>query len=1095
MRNISAWQRDLARRLKEQWQAQETRIGPAALCDIELGLTLLETLAPGAPAQALWPLLAGYPFPTETAAGWGDDERRMIANARHLLAPFRSPFPWRRALGHYRQLDERLRGFQIERLDLPARRREVSLCASRWETYTKALREPIPYARTEVRWAKPGAYGFAERRRRGHVAIPADLPLPPRPSGHQLPNRSANPPIEVTHQELIDTARWMDETLTPGEDKPGPWERRISRVQLDLFDTARTRLCASDALHIDGRMHLIGMVSSGKSTLMDVLAVWAARTGQQITIVVGDVISALDRADLYTRLGLRAAPILGASNRELHINRLHRALTALHPATPLSQQHHGFRWLSTTCLLDGMRDTATPIQIGQQPCLRLYPSISDEDEGEQGRPQACPLYGCCTFHQAQRDLVDAAIWIATPASLVYTRVAPQLNQEQLRFAELVYRRSDLVIVDEVDQVQVQLDNIFSPSQTLVSRGNDAWLSRLSQQVLQRINQEGRGQLGDERVAAWCQAHDIAQTAASRAYALLLQSPVLQREIEQDYFTGWIILERVAFAMSGPERSEREQHPGYIRLMRIFERFVDDPLGEREEQDLADLARQTLTMSLAERVRGQISTWIENNREPGVDITERLPTLALLVEFALVASVLSTRLDLLLREWRFVERPLQLDGDNSFLFHRPPEDYLPVIPAAPMGNVLAFQYLRSGDDPNGAGDLRFFRCMGVGRWLLLHLHELFAGDGIAGPNVLLLSGTSWAGSAPGYHVQAPVDGILRAPEREVAAIARSQFVYQPFHDREGRAIRVSGSRGQARATAINTILQQLARRSGLGGPSRFERVRDKLPTGRQRILLLVGSYEEARAARTFLEQMRPDWKDKVLHLVSDDRQFESQWRSESAGLQRGLVHRFAETGAWILIAPMLAVERGHNILNDQDQAAIGAAYFLVRPHPRPDDIGFAIHSINQWAVARHNDEPWLRQICEGQPLSVELVGTAFREAAYRQWRYLLRLPMMYSTLPDRERDAVTWNQLVSIWQVIGRLIRGGVEAEVYFCDAAFKPETANTGEYAHKSPSLLGGMSDVLKPYFTSQAADQSDATLVQALYGPFYQALAREESH
>jgi hypothetical protein len=122
--------------------------------------------------------------------------------------------------------------------------------------------------------------------------------------------------------------------------------------------------------------------------------------------------------------------------------------------------------------------------------------------------------------------------------------------------------------------------------------------------------------------------------------------------------------------------------------------------------------------------------------------------------------------------------------------------------------------------------------------------------------------------------------------------------------------------------------------------------NKLPKRRQRVLLLVGSYDEARRAREFLENTRPDWRERVLHLVPDDDRFDSQWQSSQVGLQRGMVSRFAETDAWILIAPLLAVERGHNILNEDNQAAIGAVYFLVRPHPRPDDISYAIQSIKK-----------------------------------------------------------------------------------------------------------------------------------------------------
>lgn len=50
----------------------------------------------------------------------------------------------------------------------------------------------------------------------------------------------------------------------------------------------------------------------------------------------------------------------------------------------------------------------------------------------------------------------------------------------------------------------------------------------------------------------------------------------------------------------------------------------------------------------------------------------------------------------------------------------------------MGNVLGFQYLpderERDDDGRHSGTLRFFRCAGVGRSLLLSLHEVGADPG-------------------------------------------------------------------------------------------------------------------------------------------------------------------------------------------------------------------------------------------------------------------------------------------------------------------------------------------------------------------------------
>ena len=55
-------------------------------------------------------------------------------------------------------------------------------------------------------------------------------------------------------------------------------------MQLEMFDESGEKLSATSTLSWEGMLHLVGMVSSGKSTLMDVLAVWAARKGLHVTI-------------------------------------------------------------------------------------------------------------------------------------------------------------------------------------------------------------------------------------------------------------------------------------------------------------------------------------------------------------------------------------------------------------------------------------------------------------------------------------------------------------------------------------------------------------------------------------------------------------------------------------------------------------------------------------------------------------------------------------------------------------------------------------------------------------------------------------------
>ena len=1091
MRDTSSWRErlgDIRDRLTE------SILSFSAFCDIELGLYLLLEIAPDAPARSLWVLLTGYEFPVASAQNWGETEGQMLANARHILTQFRSEYSWARALQRYRQADEIARGFDVdENLEqfLP---RQVSVASNREDVYAKALGQALPHRRKSVIWAEAGKYECSDRSYRVTVEIPDEL-IFPAPAPHNLTGVTQRDAISVTWQELLETARWMD-TISNSR-----WEERLSRVQLELFDNNDT-LQSSQELTLDGMMHLIGMVSSGKSTLMDILAVWAARNGFHVTIVVGDVISALNRCQAFHRFGIPVAPILGASNRDRHTNRLHRAWNAEHPLEQFQQQHVGFRWLSTACPLSELRrDVATPFGSGKQPCVNLNRiAAADEEESQpnQNRSCACPIYSACPFHQAQRDLVDAKIWVATPASLVYTRVAGQINAESIRFSELVCCRSDILIVDEADQVQVQLDNVFSPNEKLFGPGGDGWLSKVQEIIVQQLNQEGRGQLADTAVNAWCQAHESAQAATSRIYALILQQPpALQEWIKRgEYFTGWLIFDKLAIALADAPRQTRNDHQGYQQLMGLFNSCIDDPLGDRGNNPLCELARLAISVINEDLVRQGIAEWINEHKEPAVVLTEeQLENARIQLYFGLLVAIVQNRLNRMLRDWKNVEVPLKLEAQSSMLFYSPPRDYEATIPVSPMGNVLALQYVRPSDDDKKPGDLRFFKCMGVGRWLLLHLHEFLRGDRLAGPHVLLLSGTSWAGKAPGYHVQVPVAGVLRSPRSELKAIDDSKFEFTPFyHDRDiEKPITVSGSGD--RDSALKELLNQLAKPGGLGGRSRLEVERDGLPQGRQRILLLVGSYQQTKLVQEHLEQLRPEWRGQILGLVRDDDEFGTQWSSKERGIQRGLVHQFASTGAWILIAPLMAIERGHNILNEEDKAALGAAYFLVRPHPRPDDLSYAIHSINRWAIDRYADTAWLSANCENGSLALEEVGQTFRDAAYRRWRYLLRLPMIYSTLPQEEREAVTWNQLVSIWQAIGRLIRGGSPARVFFCDAAFAKRTAFQDELDDEPiTSLLVSIKEVLAPYFApdsnSQISDR-DRELVRALYGPFYTAIEK----
>jgi hypothetical protein len=468
------------------------------------------------------------------------------------------------------------------------------------------------------------------------------------------------------------------------------------------------------------------------------------------------------------------------------------------------------------------------------------------------------------------------------------------------------------------------------------------------------------------------------------------------------------------------------------------------------------------------------------------------------QFTLILSALHSRLDFMTTLWPRVEAALNLESASNVLSRRPPKDYEAVIPESPMGNVLGFQFRHDDRERDGdrSGELRFFHCNGVGRDLLHRLPELGLSEDVPGPHVMLLSGTSWAGTSTRYHIHTPVHAILRPHRDEVEAIEQTRFEKLILTKPNTHfALRLSGNNSQqGRDEALEQMLYQLAvpDRTAPDPSSMLQDELDDLPEGRKRLLLLVGSYDHARKAWEYLNKV-PEWRGRVTRLVSDDTDLDDTW----ATLRRGDVARFPQEQGEVLVAPLLAVERGHNIVQPDGRAAIGTVYFLNRPHPRPDDISLAGQSIHDWAVRRLRGTgrerakflDWVRD--QGSP---DQAGRRFRTQARSQWTWLLKRRVSWTSLKPEEKTAFTWDQLVVIWQVIGRLVRGGVPARAVFVDAAFFPREAAGGR-DDASSGLLTAMHRVLDGYLAPGSTQAPiDRSLVEALYGPLHRALTELET-
>jgi hypothetical protein len=89
---------------------------------------------------------------------------------------------------------------------------------------------------------------------------------------------------------------------------------------------------------------------------------------------------------------------------------------------------------------------------------------------------------------------------------------------------------------------------------------------------------------------------------------------------------------------------------------------------------------------------------------------------------------------------------------------------------------------------------------------------------------------------------------------------------------------------------------------------------------------------------------------------------------------------------------------------------------------PDHRNQLFRCPNQYALEQLRPRPVDEDCAEYERLAT--AGNQRRRSAQRQWRRLLHALVAYSQLGDDERNRVAWTQLVTIWQVNGRLLRGG-----------------------------------------------------------------------
>jgi hypothetical protein len=375
------------------------------------------------------------------------------------------------------------------------------------------------------------------------------------------------------------------------------------------------------------------------------------------------------------------------------------------------------------------------------------------------------------------------------------------------------------------------------------------------------------------------------------------------------------------------------------------------------------------------------------------------------------------------------------------------DLIPHLPTPMIGFRYGYELIE--DHKTKEPILRLFGYYAVGRELIYQWPIFFQHCGEkSGPAVVLLSGTTLSPVKTPFTLSQPSQWLLSSPNQ---GYQLEQLVWDKFK------YRISGKDDEERKVNLKQLTKHLIPdiKTELERWKKWAYLNDKQHM--RGVLLIANSYKDCDSIASVLDREGGGLKFRALSPEAEEDYGYQITRND-------LAHEAAETN--VLVAPLGAINRGLNLVDGNGEALFGTVFFLVRPYPTPEDVIYmltALHSIM---------DDFLHDLKKKNIPAAEKIKKLRMEAnSIFQTMYVT--PEYWTRLSDENRKRLGWVLFVNIWQMIGRLIRGGSPARVYYCDEAFYQRIKD-------EPTLL----EVWYKLFRENESNE-----YIALYGPFIQSL------
>lgn len=1013
--------------LSAQFQLIEEAMPLSRFAAIEAVLYLLSLTAPDADPTKAYLLFTQYQLIGTTQCS---DIEHTLQQARSKLGYYRSQKYWQDDLREYRKKRyDAVRAFSIQQVDEK-------------RSFSKAIGPyPYPYEERAKEWvrfwpervedlkaptyAESGTYRYMYSFESGDSeTVRVKLNCAGVDTASSMPvEKNCRPPITISIKELLSTAEKMAE-ICPGD----PCFTILKTNILKEVNGSTVQPCSE--LTIREVVNMVGMVGAGKSTLIKVLSFWFHQHGLRMAVVVDTVAETLSLQKYLSSLGVAASPLIGRSERMKYINQVSQP-----DEICLSASYS--QYLTPACLIDGMDEQHdAAIVFGKEPCYSLK-------KGNQH--YLCPYFEQCSGTKMLRDCYTASVVVTTVAGFAASRVGTARET----FLELAMRDFDLVVFDESDRVQKTLDHFFMPE---TSFNNYIRECAEDCSAYMKLSSKHR----EENLAA--QRYDEMQRQSVTVLSCIVKS--LHHELGAwrkitygDPFSALTLLDD----LYQTETEFKIPHAVYQAIYNLIDMQDEERIRQSTLWAVLDSSCKSTDEFFFDRMYqlwltelGETFPRPEKNKARKIQ-DARIKLILRLIYFDHFIRGLSDAYEAS-HETSYGQNELFGFLQNRF---RQQQHFLP---SALCGNLFG---LKKTDEE----DIILFRQFAFGRSLMKDLPYLRTDQhgNPAGPHVILLSGSSWAEGSYEYHVNRPVNYILEADAEKRVFLEKTGFFESGFLERisgAGDDQRVAQLRA-ATQKAVDLIISEYKRKAG-------------------KILLVVNSYAQALEVQQTLETAlrKANCSARTCRMIADA----INAPSGEDTVRRGEVSRFAQLNADILIAPAMAIERGHNIVDEYGHSALSAVFFMVRPMAVPDDIQQKSSKLNG-LVESH---------CKREPQeSLFAYNARIRQFAARQWNKMSKTKAFgIAELSEDERKDVVATLFVLILQIFGRLARvtdvSRPAPHVYFIDGAFRRRPEKAEDF-----DCLSELGQYLEELMTQKGS----AEIAKTLYAPFYQAYRKDISY